>query len=197
MTGGPTAGPICAKCETVMVLRRRRTDGAEFWGCPRYLRKMSPSTMCLYSAASMLLRSMSADCQSLVSRPFVALAWGSVAAARAGRPPEAWPVRAPRGLNFYPQFRTLTVCRSPGAPRGCGAARSFASSLPRAAPPVLAYLYATARPSLAVSSSQPTAARYPNSTRVPGRRTRRGAMPSLQGAPCSDLRRRHWEERRP
>ena len=35
MTGG-LAGPTCPKCETVMVLRRRRTDGAEFWGCPRY-----------------------------------------------------------------------------------------------------------------------------------------------------------------
>ena len=35
MTGG-LAGPTCPKCGTVMVLRRRRTDGAEFWGCPRY-----------------------------------------------------------------------------------------------------------------------------------------------------------------
>jgi len=50
----------------------------------------------------MLLRSMSADCQSLVSIPLVALACGSVAPARAGRPPVARPVRAPRGLNFNP-----------------------------------------------------------------------------------------------
>src|SRR5262249_51862765 len=37
-----------------------------------YLRKMRPSTTCLYSAASMLLRSLSAACQSLASKPRVA-----------------------------------------------------------------------------------------------------------------------------
>jgi hypothetical protein len=38
-----------------------------------YLRKMKPRTTCLYSAASMLLRSMSAASQSLASRPLVAV----------------------------------------------------------------------------------------------------------------------------
>ena len=37
-----------------------------------YLRKMSPRTTCLYSAASMLLRSASAACQSLASKPTLA-----------------------------------------------------------------------------------------------------------------------------
>src|SRR5207247_909305 len=37
-----------------------------------YLRKMSPRTTCLYSAASMLLRSLSAASQSLASKPMVA-----------------------------------------------------------------------------------------------------------------------------
>src|SRR2546430_16167688 len=37
-----------------------------------YLRKMRPSTTCLYSAASMLLRSLSAACQSLASKPMLA-----------------------------------------------------------------------------------------------------------------------------
>src|SRR5450830_1316987 len=64
-----------------------------------YLRKIRPRTMCLYSAASMLLRSMSADCQSLASRPVVALA---VAEARGVRAPAARLVRAPRGLKFHP-----------------------------------------------------------------------------------------------
>ena len=34
-----------------------------------YLRKISPRTTCLYSAASMLLRSASAACQSCCSKP--------------------------------------------------------------------------------------------------------------------------------
>ena len=34
-----------------------------------YLRKMSPSTTCLYSAASMLPRSVSAAAQRVVSKP--------------------------------------------------------------------------------------------------------------------------------
>jgi hypothetical protein len=33
---GASPKPTCPKCETAMVLRRRRSDGAEFWGCPRY-----------------------------------------------------------------------------------------------------------------------------------------------------------------
>src|SRR6266536_105087 len=37
-----------------------------------YLRKMSPRTTCLYSAASMLLRSLSAASQSLASKPMLA-----------------------------------------------------------------------------------------------------------------------------
>src|SRR5712692_5856472 len=37
-----------------------------------YLRKMRPRTTCLYSAASMLLRSLSAACQSLGSKPMLA-----------------------------------------------------------------------------------------------------------------------------
>ena len=51
-----------------------------------YLRKMSPSTTCLYSAASMLLRSLSAVSQSLASKPILAadlavddLAWRGMA----------------------------------------------------------------------------------------------------------------------
>ena len=38
-----------------------------------YFRKMRPSTTCLYSAASMLPRSVSAICQSSASYPVVAL----------------------------------------------------------------------------------------------------------------------------
>src|SRR5439155_11130070 len=34
-----------------------------------YFKKISPRTTCLYSAASMLLRSASAACQSLASKP--------------------------------------------------------------------------------------------------------------------------------
>ena len=30
------AEPTCPKCGTAMVRRRRRTDGTEFWDCPRY-----------------------------------------------------------------------------------------------------------------------------------------------------------------
>src|SRR5450830_439442 len=68
-----------------------------------YLRKMSPSTMCLYSAASMLLRSMSAEAPSLGSRPLVAETCPSVSAApRAVRAPGTRLVRAPRGLKFHP-----------------------------------------------------------------------------------------------
>src|SRR5207237_2416518 len=37
-----------------------------------YLRKMRPRTTCLYSAASMLLRSLSAASQSLASKPILA-----------------------------------------------------------------------------------------------------------------------------
>src|SRR5438477_8068293 len=37
-----------------------------------YLRKMRPRTTCLYSAASMLLRSLSAVSQSLASKPILA-----------------------------------------------------------------------------------------------------------------------------
>src|SRR2546423_8088581 len=37
-----------------------------------YFRKMSPRTTCLYSAASMLLRSLSAASQSLASKPMLA-----------------------------------------------------------------------------------------------------------------------------
>ena len=37
-----------------------------------YFRKISPSTTCLYSAASMLLRSLSAASQSLASKPRLA-----------------------------------------------------------------------------------------------------------------------------
>src|SRR5882724_6202664 len=37
-----------------------------------YLRKISPRTTCLYSAASMLLRSLSAASQSLASKPRLA-----------------------------------------------------------------------------------------------------------------------------
>jgi hypothetical protein len=33
---GASPKPTCPKCETVMVIRRRRSDGAEFCGCPRY-----------------------------------------------------------------------------------------------------------------------------------------------------------------
>src|SRR4029079_8857184 len=39
-----------------------------------YLRKISPRTTCLYSAASMLLRRASAACQSFASNPRFALA---------------------------------------------------------------------------------------------------------------------------
>ena len=35
MTDAPTE-PTCPRCVTAMVRRRRRTDGTEFWGCPRY-----------------------------------------------------------------------------------------------------------------------------------------------------------------
>ena len=38
-----------------------------------YLRKIRPSTTCLYSAASMLLRSLSAVAQSLASKPRLAV----------------------------------------------------------------------------------------------------------------------------
>src|SRR5437879_1839535 len=38
-----------------------------------YLRKIRPRTTCLYSAASMLLRSLSAASQSLASKPMLAL----------------------------------------------------------------------------------------------------------------------------
>ena len=38
-----------------------------------YLRKIRPSTTCLYSAASMLLRSLSAVSQSLASKPRLAV----------------------------------------------------------------------------------------------------------------------------
>src|SRR6266566_5247836 len=38
-----------------------------------YLRKIRPRTTCLYSAASMLLRSASAAAQSLASKPIVAV----------------------------------------------------------------------------------------------------------------------------
>lgn len=31
-----TATPLCPKCDAVMVLRHRRTDGASFWGCSRF-----------------------------------------------------------------------------------------------------------------------------------------------------------------
>ena len=103
-----------------------------------YLRKMSPSTMCLYSAASMLLRSMSAEAQSLGSRPVVALAAGSVAAPRAAvRPPEARLVRAPRGLKSHPQLRRplwRATRTDPGAP--------VPLSLPLADRSVVADLYA-------------------------------------------------------
>src|SRR5690606_21793110 len=64
-----------------------------------YLRKMSPRTTCLYSAASMLLRSLSAICQSFSSKPttasdvepffvlaFFASGAASLAAAFGGRP---------------------------------------------------------------------------------------------------------------
>src|SRR6266571_9347345 len=37
-----------------------------------YFRKISPRTTCLYSAASMLLRSLSAASQSLASKPILA-----------------------------------------------------------------------------------------------------------------------------
>ena len=45
-----------------------------FWRCSSnasemYFRKISPSTMCLYSAASMLLRNLTAGCHSLASNP--------------------------------------------------------------------------------------------------------------------------------
>src|SRR5687767_75248 len=38
-----------------------------------YLRKIRPRTTCLYSAASMLLRSASAEAQSLASKPRLAV----------------------------------------------------------------------------------------------------------------------------
>jgi hypothetical protein len=87
----------------------------------------------------MLLRSMSADCQSLASRPLVALA--SVPAA-ASREPVALLVRAPRGLKFHPR------CGSLGAPIGERAytlRRSTvnSSSLLRATCDVVRYLHAT------------------------------------------------------
>ena len=40
-----------------------------------YLRKMGPRTVCLYSAVSMLLRSLSAASQSLASNPRLAVEW--------------------------------------------------------------------------------------------------------------------------
>jgi hypothetical protein len=94
----------------------------------------------LYSAASMLLRSMSAEAQSLASRPVVALASDpSAAAARARRPPEARLVRAPRGLKSHPQLRTLTGADTHIRRHG-GAVQPDLSSLLRAAPPVVANL---------------------------------------------------------
>ena len=68
-----------------------------------YLRKMSPSTMCLYSAASMLLRSASAAAQSLASRPFVALAVASVAAGRFARLRRGW-FELREGSRLTPKF---------------------------------------------------------------------------------------------
>ena len=44
-----------------------------------YLRKMRPRTTCLYSAASMLLRSLSAVSQSVASKPMVAEDWAEEA----------------------------------------------------------------------------------------------------------------------
>jgi hypothetical protein len=56
--------------------------------------------MCLYSAASMLLRRASAACQSLASRPLVALSSGlPVRAARVVAPAAL----GPRGLTLHPQ----------------------------------------------------------------------------------------------
>ena len=43
-----------------------------------YLRKISLSTTCLYSAASILLRSLSAACHNVLSKPMVALFLGDV-----------------------------------------------------------------------------------------------------------------------
>ena len=48
-------------------LRRRSSKASEM-----YLRKIRPRTTCLYSAASMLLRSLSAASQSLASKPMLA-----------------------------------------------------------------------------------------------------------------------------
>jgi len=117
---------------------------------------MSPSTMCLYSAASMLLRSMSAEAQSLGSRLVVALAVEAVAAAAregrplaargpAARPPEARLVRAPRGLKFHP---TSDADGAPlaGATRRDGSRKAVALSLPRAWALVVASLCATTKP---------------------------------------------------
>lgn len=36
MTGLMSAAPSCPACETTMVRRRRRADGAAFWGCLDY-----------------------------------------------------------------------------------------------------------------------------------------------------------------
>ena len=34
---GVTEGtPVCPRCGSGMVLRARRTDGGQFWGCPKY-----------------------------------------------------------------------------------------------------------------------------------------------------------------
>ena len=51
-------------------------------GCSKpsemYFRKISPSTTCLYSAASMLLRSLSAASQSVFWKPKLAPFWPSL-----------------------------------------------------------------------------------------------------------------------
>ena len=65
----PTAGRVTFDNEDIthMLPARRVWKVSEM-----YLRKIRPRTTCLYSAASMLFRSLSAVSQSLASKPMVA-----------------------------------------------------------------------------------------------------------------------------
>jgi hypothetical protein len=58
---------VCALC-----LLRFEFDVLSFEGIGNVLEKIRPRTTCLYSAASMLLRSASAACQSFASKPRLA-----------------------------------------------------------------------------------------------------------------------------
>ena len=65
-SSGSSGSAPCA-CSALRARRACSSKASEM-----YLRKIRPRTTCLYSAASMLLRSASAVCQSLASKPRLA-----------------------------------------------------------------------------------------------------------------------------